>query len=123
MTEREVSFGDQEKLDIAEMARVVAREGEEMVWLVTRAKIQLMGVAIRASAIGAEINGVYFSPEQIMHEVDVMEEITKQAKLILQFEGRDSLSELDRRAQEAGWGSVYDPESRIYKAMNKDNRF
>lgn len=123
MTEREIFFSDQEKLDIAEVAREVARQGEETLWLVTRAKIQLMGVVIRSAIAGAEINGVYFTPNQIRHEIDVMEEITKQAKIILQFEGRDSLSELDRRAQEAGWGSVYDPESRIYKAMNKDNRF
>lgn len=50
-----------------------------------------------------------------MHEVDVMNELIRQARTIMQFKGKDDLSILDREAQSAGLGSVFDPESQIGK--------
>ena len=121
MKERYLEFNEQEKSEIAEVARALARLGEEAVWEVSRARVQLMGVAIKAIN-GIQVDGVYYSHSQIEHEVEVMNEVISQARLILQFEGRDTLSDLDRRAQEAGWGSVYDPDSKIYKVINTDSR-
>ncbi len=126
MIEREVPFTDSEKEGIAEAAREVARQGEDTLWLVVHAKYKLLKLAISLGASeydSINIEGVAYTHQELRHEFDIMDEVTNQARLILQFEGRDSLSELDRRAQEAGWGSVYDPESRIYKTINQDRRF
>lgn len=126
MLEREITFTQEEKVGIAEAAREVARQGEDTLWVVIHAKYQLLKLAISVGESeydGINIEGVVYTSQDLRHEFDVMDEVTNQARLILQFEGRDSMSELDRRAQEAGWGSVYDPESRIYKVINGDRRY
>lgn len=117
MAERDSSFTDEERENIAQSAREVARGGEELLWQVIRAKVQLMALAIRNHSNGVVIDGVFYTSAQLMHEVDVMAELTKQAGMILQFEGRDTMSELDRDAQAAGWGSVFDPDSQISKTL------
>lgn len=117
MQERAPEFTDKEKEGIAAAARDVARGGEELLWQVIRAKVQLMTLAIRNYSNGVVIDGVFYTSKQVLHEVDIMAELTKQAGMILQFEGRDSMSELDRDSQAAGWGSVFDPDSQISKTL------
>jgi|GEM_PF-3636840 len=109
MTEREIQFSDKEKSDIAEVARAVARVGEDCVWSL----VQAMKVFVRGSVSGVVIDDVYYTPNQLRHEIDVVGEVINQSKQILQFEGRDTLSELSRHSEAAGLGSIFDPESEI----------
>lgn len=97
MTERETSFSDQEKEEIAQIARVIAREGEEMIWAVSHLKVQLMKLAILGVSHGLTVNGVHYTPNELRHKVDIVHEVVNQADLIFRFEGRDFLSELGRR--------------------------
>lgn len=117
MAERLVMFSDGEKAEIATTARDVARVGEELVWDIICFKVKLMSAIFLSGQDGLTINDVYYTKNQLRHEVDIMEEVTNQASLILQLEGRDSMSELDRHTQKAGLGSVFDPESEISKRI------
>ncbi|KKQ91590.1 MAG: hypothetical protein UU16_C0040G0009 [Candidatus Woesebacteria bacterium GW2011_GWA2_40_7] len=113
MQERQVQFSEEEKTAIAETARDVARIGEDFVWEMVYAKVELMKLALKAVFNGIVIDNVYYTPTQIRHEVDVIGAVIDQARIILQVEGRDTMSELDRHTQEAGLGSVFDPGSEI----------
>jgi len=123
MTEREVHFTENERLGIQEAARGVAAAGEECVWTNIHAKNKLMQFVIQSKAAGQpitfELDGqkLTLTSEEIRHEVDIMEEVIKQSQLLLQLEGRDTMSELDRAAQSVGWGSIYDPDSKIFKSL------
>ncbi|QQG41652.1 MAG: hypothetical protein HYV90_05875 [Candidatus Woesebacteria bacterium] len=113
MQEKETQFSEEEKVGIAEAARNAARIGEDLIWEMVHAKVELMKLALRTLHEGVVINNVYYSNSQVVHEVDVIGEVIDQARIILQVEGRDSMSELDRHTQAAGWGSVFDPDSEI----------
>lgn len=122
MLERETNFSEEESIEIAELARQAARVGEKCVDSITLARLKLTKVVLKAGPAGVVIEGKKYSPTEMRHEIELMDEVVKQARLILQFEGRDTLSELDRRAQDAGWGSVYDPESEIGRRLGFYNR-
>lgn len=116
MVEGEACFSEKEKADIAEVARASARLGEGFVDTLVNVNIRLWGLAIRGGN-GVVVDGVFYTPTQIRHEVDVVGEIIKQARLVLQFEGRDGMSELEKRLHEAGWGSLFDPESEASRRL------
>lgn len=98
MTERdEKVFSDIEKEGIAQAARDVARGGEEVLWQVTRAKVKLMKLAVAGYFKGATVDRVFYTPEDLMHEVELISEVTQQADFLLRFEGRDYESEIERR--------------------------
>ncbi len=113
MQEKQAQFSEEEKTGIAEAARSVARIGEDLVWEMVHAKVELMKLALKGTINGIVIDNVYYTPTQMKHEVDVIGEVIDQARIILQVEGRDSMTELDRHTQAAGWGSVFDPDSEI----------
>ncbi len=45
--------------------------------------------------------------------------MVEQSKIILQIEGRDTMSELDKHTVAGGMGSVFDPDSEISKLINR----
>lgn len=102
MPERQAEFSDYEKEQIAFYAREAARIGEDCIWSLVLAKAELCKIAISTA-----------QNKILAHEIGVVGEVIDQARIILQVEGRDSLSELDRHAQNAGLGSVFDPDSKI----------
>jgi hypothetical protein len=118
MKERRPQFSEDEREAIADVARKVARVGESCVDTLVSAKIFLMKMTISAGTTGVLIDGRFISPTEMRHEVDVIGEVISQARIILQVEGRDTMSELDQHSQEAGWGSVFDHDSKISKIMN-----
>lgn len=77
------------------------------------AKIELMKLALKGAINGVVVDNTYYTPTQIRHEVDIIEAVIDQARIILQVEGRDTMSELDRHTQAAGLGSVFDLDSEI----------
>jgi hypothetical protein len=76
-----------------------------------------MKLLINGASSGLAIDNVYYTPNQIRHEIHVMGAVIDQSRQILQFEGRDSLSELSRHSEAAGLGSIFDPESEIRTRM------
>jgi len=116
MSEREVGFSQEEKEQIGFYARELAELGEDAIWEVVLGKMLLMKMTLGWQD-SPELKALFPKREQMFHEADVMGEIVRQARTIRQFEGIDELSVLDRAAQEAGLGSVFDPESEIGKDM------
>ncbi len=113
MPEREYPFTDREKAEIAEVALGVARVGEDFVWELVFENNRLMKLALANGDNGVVVGNVYYSPSQIIHKIELISEVVGQARIILQIQGRDLMSELDRRTQAGGMGSVFDPESEI----------
>lgn len=117
--EREnVEFTEKEKEGIAIASRDVAREGEDCIWSIIYARVDMMKHLLRAGSNGVIVDNVFYTSTQFRHEIDIVTEVIEQAKTILQFKGRDMMSELDRHAIEGGLGSVFDPESEISKRIN-----
>lgn len=117
--EREkVEFTEKEKLEIAKVAQGVASGGQELVWDTVRVKVKLMQIAVLGMKDGMIVDGVYFTPKQLLHEVNIVDEVLKQAEFLLQFSQGDMLSILDKRIEGLGVGSVFDPESEISKRIN-----
>ena len=114
--EREISFSDNEKVQIAFYAREAANFGEDFVWDLVLAKNKVMKLSLIWQD-SPSLKALFPEREDILHEVDVLEEVVRQARVIMQFEGKDDLSVLDREAQAAGLGSIFDPNSEIGKNM------
>jgi hypothetical protein len=118
---KEMDFSDEEESYIHGAALALAKDGDEAVWNATSLCLK-MKIASHASdglPILFTFNNVaiVMTPTELRRDADILREIVRRAKPILQFEGKDSLSQLDRDSIIAGWGSVHDPESRISKAL------
>ncbi len=117
--EREsIYFTDKETEGISAAARDVARLGEDCVWGLVYVRNEMMKSLLKAGSAGVQADGVFYTSNQFRHEIDIVTEVVEQARIILQVEGRDSMSELDRLSVESGLGSVFDPESEISKRIN-----
>ena len=116
MKEREPVFSEDEKTQIGLAAREFARIGEDIIWDGVYARLEILKLALQWGN-SPELKTLFPTREAIYHEADVVGEIVRQARVIMQLEGRDSLSILDREAEAAGMGSVFDPESKIGKVM------
>jgi hypothetical protein len=108
MSEREINFSEDERQEIGNQALQAAGLGEDFIYKLVYAKIEIM--KWRDSP---ELQILFPERDQIFHEVDVLAEIIRQARIIMQFEGKDSISLLDKNAQAAGLGSIFDPDSKI----------
>lgn len=66
-----------------------------------------------------ELKELFPERNQILHEVDVISEVIRQARTIMQFQGTDDLSVLDRESVAGGLGSIFDPDSKMGKVMSR----
>jgi len=117
MVERKPEFSEYESTEMGRVAREIANMGEagdDVVWDLVRARLQLMQFAILWHK-SDDLKALFKDPESIHHEIDVVTGVIDQSRLLMQMAGTDQLSILDRRTQEAGMGSVFDPESEISK--------
>jgi len=118
MSEREITFSQDEKEQIGYVARQAASAGEDFVYDLVRTKLHLIQLAFSWHDT-LELKILYPELKHMVHEIDVMGEIVRQARAIMQFEGKDSLSLLDEQVKAAGLGSVFDPTSEISKKITK----
>jgi hypothetical protein len=116
MQENGQSFSDDEREQIGFAALHLANLGEDAVWNVVHARFQLMKLTLLWGR-SSELQALFPKRENILHEVEVVGEVIRQARTIMQLEGKDDLSILDREAQAGGLGSIFDPESKIGKEM------
>jgi hypothetical protein len=114
MSEREITFSEDERQQIGDQALLAAGLGEDFVYKLVYAKLEIMKWTLYWHD-SPELQIMFPKREDILHEVDVLAEIVRQARAIMQFEGKDSLSILDEEVQAAGLGSVFDPDSQIGK--------
>jgi hypothetical protein len=116
MSEREITFSQYEKEQIGFHARQFAELGEDAVWELVLAKARLMKLQILF--VKAHIKLAVPGSEDLGHEINVIDEVVRQARIIMQFEGKDDLSVLDREAQVVGLGSIFDSDSEIGKRLS-----
>jgi hypothetical protein len=112
MSEREINFSEDERQEIGNQALQAAGLGEDFIYKLVYAKIEIMKWTF-CWRDSPELQILFPERDQIFHEVDVLAEIIRQARIIMQFEGKDSISLLDKNAQAAGLGSIFDPDSKI----------
>lgn len=124
MKEREPEFSEEEKDQIGKMAIALAQTGEDAIFDLVRMRIQFQYVAYISEKKGialkvqiGEEEEVSLTSEEAKHESDVMGEVIRQARVILQMEGKDDLSILDKHYRDAGLGSIFDPESEASKRL------
>ncbi|MCX6703913.1 MAG: hypothetical protein NTZ07_00505 [Candidatus Woesebacteria bacterium] len=114
MSEREITFSQDEREQIGYIARQAANIGEDFVYDLVIAKLQFVQLALGWHNL-PELRILFPEREQMLHEIDVVGEVIRQARVIMQLTGTDSLSMLDRETQAEGLGSVFDPDSKIGK--------
>jgi hypothetical protein len=114
MSEREIIFTEDEKEQIGLIARQAADFGEDFVYNLVNAKVKLFQLVLLWQD-GPELKALFPERGLMLHEIDVVDEVIRQARVIMQFEGKDDLSILDRHMQAAGLKSVFDPDSEIAK--------
>lgn len=117
----EHEFSEDERKAIAVNSLKVAGVGEKAVNDVTDLKCKLRLAACKTGGhtfvIKTPVGEFQMTPKQIGREIEMVEEVERQSKIILQFEGRDTISELDRFYQAAGLGSLFDPESESFNRL------
>ncbi len=106
-------FSDEERDEIGALAKDLASEGREAIDELTSLKISLCMVSLRAIDSPVAVSDRLALAQSLNHEVRIIDEVIRQAKVIRQIQGVDELSQLDRDAQEAGMGSVFDENSLI----------
>ena len=110
-------FSDEENDGIAKASRRAASFGQDYIWILERTKVDLMKVALASISKDVIVGGVGYSHNQVIHEMDVLDEILRQSRMLLQIEGRDLMSDLNRHTENTFLGSVFDPESEITKRL------
>ena len=117
MSEREITFSPDEREQIDYIARQAANLGEDCVYDLVDTKFQFIQLALSREN-NPELQVIFPKWEQMLHEIDIITEVIRQAMVVMQFEGKDDLSLLDRETQAAGIGSVFDPNSVIGKKLS-----
>lgn len=117
MSEREITFSQDEREQIGQQAIQTANLGENFVYELVSAKFEVMKLCF-SWPNSPKIRILFPKMEQILHESDVLSEIIRQARVIMQIRGIDSLSLLDKETWAAGMGSVFDPDSEIGKKLS-----
>ena len=120
VVEGEPKFTDNEREDIGKAAIEAAGLGESFVWRLGHLKIQIWKLIILGGEKGVELDGVRCTPDQLRHDIDIVDEITRQSEALLQFSGDHTLNRIEERIEGIGWGSVFDPDSEISQRL-KDN--
>lgn len=119
MTEGQPKFTDNEKILIASVSLDLARLGENFIWAVVKDKIRLATASFITGSkpLIVEIGDrkIEMAPDQVNHQISLMSEVIRQARAILQFQGKDELSIIDRRLRKAGQASVFDLDSEANK--------
>jgi len=120
MSEMEpVQFSDDERGEIGIYAMMIAECGQLALDHLTRYKVRLcMEIYHKADSIKSIDDRLAFLTA-FKHDVDVINEVIRQTRSIRQLMGVDELSQLDRDAQEAGQGSIFDENSPIGARLKK----
>ena len=116
MSEREITFSQKEKDQMGFYALQFAGFGEDDIWELVLAKAQMIKMTLDWQD-SPQLKALFPERERMLHEIDVLNEVIRQAKTTMQFEGKDDLSILNQKAQSVGLGSVFDPDSQIGKKM------
>lgn len=110
-------FSDIEREEMATLARQIAQLGPEALHDLAGAKVRLCAIAHKMVDSVSDIDQKLNLARAFHHEVEVVSETLRQVRAIRQFQGIDELSQLDRAAQEAGMGSIFDEKSEIYQKL------
>ena len=120
MSEREpIQFSDAERGEMGIYASMLAECGQAAIDHLTRYKVRLCMEAYH------KVDTIKSIPDRLVvtlalkHDVDVINEVIRQARALRQTLGVDEISQLDRDAQEAGMGSIFDENSEIYARLKK----
>ena len=114
MTEREMpAFSGEERAEMATLARDIAECGQDAIDQLTQTKARLAIGSLKVIDGVDRIEDKLLVGSNLLHDVRVINEVLRQAKAIRQLQGVDDLSQLDRHAQEAGLGSIFDENSAI----------
>jgi hypothetical protein len=111
------TFSEEELEEMGQIAQQLAEAGSGAIDDLTDRKVRLAMGSLRTLDEIADIRTRLQLAQALTHDVAVINEVLRQANAIRQFQGVDDLSELDRHAQEAGLGSVFDENSEIGKRL------
>lgn len=124
MNERNQLFSAEEEQQISTSAVALARLGEKDVDAVELIKLQLLTVIAMAGkdpiVIENHGNEIQLTKNEARQKADILEQVVFRARAILQIEGRDSISLRNEFYIKEGWGSIFDPESRIRKLLDSN---
>lgn len=113
MIEQEPEFSEEERGQIALCARSFAERGTDSIAALTGMKLRFCMSCLKVIDSVPNDSARLDLTTALLHEVQVIDEVLRQAKAITQLQGTDELSQLDRYAQEAGLGSIFDENSLI----------
>jgi len=113
MIEQEPEFSEEERGQIAFCARSFAELGADSITALTGMKIRFCMYCLKVIDSVPNDSARLDLTTALLHEAQVINEVLRQAKAITQLTGTDELSQLDRYAQEAGLGSIFDENSPI----------
>ena len=120
MSEREpVQFSDAERGEMGIYASMIAECGQPAIDHLIRYKSRLCVEAYNKVDTNKSIPDRLVVTLALKHDVDVINEVLRQANAIRQTLGEDEISQLDRDAQEAGMGSIFDENSPIGARLKK----
>lgn len=113
----DLEFTPQEREGIKEYAKKLATLGEKSVneFVNMRNSVYIMWSQSLASEHDPKQREVILKTME--HQNFRFDSIIGQARMILQIEGRDSMSILDEDFKRVGWGSMYDKTSKAYEHM------
>ena len=124
MTDRDIpidrydlEFTPEERAGIRDYAKKLASLGEESVneFVNTRNSTFIMWCQSLANEHDPKQREAI--QKTMDHQNFRFDSIIGQARMILQIEGRDTMSLLDEDFKRAGWGSMYDKTSKAYEHM------
>ena len=111
------TFSEEEREEMGQIAQQLAEAGSGAIDDLTDKKVRLAMGSLRTLDEIADIRTRLQLAQALTHDVAVINEVLRQANAIRQIKGEDDLSELDRHAQEAGLGSLFDENSEIGKRL------
>jgi len=114
MPERTPTFFDEERQQIEVVARQVAGLGEDCIFNLVHMKAKMMKATL-AWHESPNLMARFPTRDLMIHEIDVMDEIIRLARVVIQFQGSGEKDLMDRQAMLVGLGSVFDPNSQITK--------
>lgn len=124
MTDRDIpvdmydlEFTQEEREGIRDYAKKLATLGENSVNDFVNMRNSVCIIWIQSLASEHNPKQREMIQKTMDHQNLRFDSIVGQARMILQIEGRDSMSVLDEGFKRAGWGSMYDKNSKAYEHM------